>query len=367
MIRVIHVTPNLSRRGGGVANYVVDICKRGADVGIRSTVFCLDSLEIDDSGRFLVESVPPTVHKLSYSKYARGRLTAIMPNFDLVHFHGMRSLLERDASLVARKLGVPYIISPHGQMFPHVLKKNRFIKSVINLGWLNKHMEGASSFLLMSELERDHFVQSWPNVQTQVIPIGLDRPVDVAPRKHSDEKTIVFLGILHPKKGLHRLAEAWNALSAKYPNWCLAIAGPDHHGLKASLNTMFARSAKPGSWKFLGACYGESKVQLLQSADLFVLPTDWENFGIVILEALAAGVPVITSNSTPWAKLNELDLGRCIPPTTEALINALDNMMSLSSAQRRSMGLRASAFVRENFNWTSIIHQLHDYYEQVTS
>jgi glycosyltransferase involved in cell wall biosynthesis len=157
----------------------------------------------------------------------------------------------------------------------------------------------------------------------------------------ADQRLAVYLGRLHPVKGVPRLIEAWLAVRAEHPEWTLLLAGPDELGLQAQLEARLASAGAAGSARFLGSVEGAAKTLLLRSASLFVMPSDYENFGSAIVEALFCGVPVITTTGTPWSIFREQHLGWWVEPTVGALQQALQEAMGSRPADLAALGERA--------------------------
>ena len=198
--------------------------------------------------------------------------------------------------------------------------------------------------------------------------------------QESEVRTILFLSRIHPKKGLLDLVEAWAAVNAKaesreqraesrgrwsmvnsQPRWRLVVAGGDENGhlaeVKAEIAKFGARSKEQGagkfekSFQFIGEVADKDKWDLYRSADLFVLPTHSENFGIVIAEALACGVPVITTRGTPWEDLITHRCGWWVEIGARPLAEALNEAIKLPEEERRAMGLRGRRLVQQNYTW----------------
>ena len=167
---------------------------------------------------------------------------------------------------------------------------------------------------------------------------------------------------IHRKKGLLNLVRAWahaNIDSA----WRLVLAGPDENGHQQAVQDEIDRMGLQQHISFVGAVDDQSKWQLLADSDLFVLPSFNENFGIVVAEAMAAGLPVITTTGTPWQVLAERRFGWWVEPTVEELTAALNAACGLTRTARCDMGRRASQFVRAEFNWDQVARDMLRFYD----
>jgi len=175
--------------------------------------------------------------------------------------------------------------------------------------------------------------------------------------------TALFLSRIHPVKGLLNLVAAWDRL--RPAGWRMVICGPDEGGHLEQVKRTVAKVGLSSAFEFKPAVYGLEKNALCASADLFVLPSFSENFGLVIAEALACGVPVITTKGTPWEELHTRQCGWWIDIGVEPLVAALREAMALSDEQRKVMGQRGRRLVEENYSWPKIGADMKAVYEWV--
>jgi len=163
------------------------------------------------------------------------------------------------------------------------------------------------------------------------------------------KKTMLFLSRLHPVKGLENLIRAWFQVQPR--GWQLIIAGNGESGYQAKLQEKVYELGLQQDILFENGVYGEEKWNLICKADVFILPSLNENFGIVIAEALACGVPVITTTETPWQGLREHNCGWWVDVGVKPLVNAITEASQLSNEQLISMGNRGKQYVSREFNW----------------
>jgi glycosyltransferase involved in cell wall biosynthesis len=171
---------------------------------------------------------------------------------------------------------------------------------------------------------------------------------------------VLFLSRIHPKKGLLNLIRAWAALRPS--SWQLCIAGPDEAGHLAEVKKL-AHALHLDTIHFLGESWGQDKTNLLLSSDLFVLPSYSENFGLVIAEALACGLPVITTRATPWQELHHRRCGWWIDLGVAPLVQALKAALSTPPEVLRAMGCRGRALVQSSYSWEPIGRRMVEVYQ----
>ena len=201
-----------------------------------------------------------------------------------------------------------------------------------------------------------------------IVPIGMDLPeLEVSGSEFRVSgfglekrlKRVVFFGRLHKVKGVDRLLLAWEKVARD--GWEVVIAGPDC-GMLEELKGIVAERKLPRV-SFVGEINGPAKYEFLAGGDVYVLPSDTENFGVTVAEALASGTPVIASQGTPWQGLERERCGRWVPIGVEPLAAALEELMGMDDTERTAMGARGRAWIRRDFSWKGIGAQMKAAYE----
>lgn len=193
-----------------------------------------------------------------------------------------------------------------------------------------------------------------------VIPNGIDVPDSCNDRLR--RKRIVFLSRIDPVKGIDMLLHAWASIQAEFTDWELVIAGP----LKGAYpDSMQALAGELGAERvtFTGEVLGEAKRSLLQTASLFVLPSHSENFGIAVAEALAHGLPVITTTGTPWSGVSTHDCGWYVAPELNALRDALRSALTRPLAILHQMGINGHVWMQRDYSWAHIAGMMRNTYQ----
>lgn len=284
----------------------------------------------------------------------------------VVHVHGLWTPFEWRACAYARRSGVPLVMSPHGMLEPWALRHKRLKKW---LAWrLYQRRWLARADLLV--------VNSWNEYRT-VRSMGLKGPVaviengvdtsdfDQAAVRDDRRKCVLFLSRLSPVKGVLDLLGAWSRLPTDH-GYELRLYGPADPGYAEQIDAAIERLALGTSVKLKGPVFGTEKWQAYRNADVFVLPSYSENFGIVVAESLLAGLPVITTKATPWECLEAERLGWLVENDPGQLAEALRQAMQLSDSQREQMRGRAAAYARAHFLWPDIIDKYAETYAWVT-
>jgi glycosyltransferase involved in cell wall biosynthesis len=173
----------------------------------------------------------------------------------------------------------------------------------------------------------------------------------------------LFVGRLHPVKGLPLLIQAWSQV--RPPGWRMRVVGPDEGGHRSELEAMVRVAGLEEVWYFDGPLDGPAKWAAFRAAELFILPSHTENFGIAVAEALACEVPVITTRGAPWEGLLEQRCGWWTEVGVDAIAGALSEACATESAVLREMGQRGRAWVERDFAWAGIAGQMRATYEGI--
>ncbi len=230
-------------------------------------------------------------------------------------------------------------------------------------------LKNAACLHATAKMEADNFRKLGFTNPIAIIPNGIYIPEFplIRPKfERIEKRKILFLSRIHPKKGIEFLIKAWYRLSFDLRNdWKVEIAGNGEASYIATLQSMINTFGLSDEIQFTGPQFGENKFAAFHNADLFVLPTFSENFGIVVTEALACGVPVITTKGTPWEELNTYNAGWWIDIGVQPLVEALKDAMKLSDEERRAMGKNGRKLVEENYSIEAVAKQMIELYQWI--
>ncbi len=271
--------------------------------------------------------------------------------FDVVHIHGTWTPILAVASYLARDRNIPVVVSPHGCLEPWALQ-HRGLKKRLALTLYQKRVFSTASMMVATarqELESIRLLEI--RTPVAVIANGVDLPSAIT-RSQTDERKLLFLSRIHPIKGLPDLITAWALV--RQPGWRIVIAGADEDGHLQEIRAQIDTLGLGGDFEFTGLVTGDRKEAIFAEADVFVLPTYSENFGIAVAEALARGVPVITTTGAPWEDIKSWRCGWWVQPGVEGVAQALVAAMNTSREELSEMGLRGIQLVKEKYSWDQI-------------
>jgi glycosyltransferase involved in cell wall biosynthesis len=306
------------------------------------------------------------IETVTYTQRAKGGKAfpliwndGVLDGVDLVHNFGTWTAFNHRISVKARQARIPQVFCPMGMLEPWSLAQKRLKKRI---GWAlyqRRDIDLVSVVHATARLEAVNLRALGIKTPIALISHGIDLPGSRPARRSVDgesrEKTMLFLSRIHHKKGLLELVEACSRL--KSMDWNVIVAGPDQDGYQVVIEEAVRVAGLGGRFSFVGPVYGEQKAELFYRADLFVLPTHSENFGLVVPEALSYGVPVITTTGAPWAEINEVDCGWWIPTGAAALESALAVALSMPNATLAEMGARGRTLVETRYSWPVIIQK----------
>lgn len=268
----------------------------------------------------------------------------------LIHDHGLWLPSNLSSWSVARRMGIPLVVSTHGMLSPAALRWKGAVKSAALFLYQRRILNGAAAIRASSCLESKHLRDFGYRGPIANVPYGVERPAAAGDRpslRGRATRSVLYLGRLHPLKGIETLLRAWGRVRPR--GWELLLAGADDDGYRVSVESMLRTHGLESSVRLLGPVGDDGKWPLLASADLFVLPSVTESFGVVVAEALASGTPVIATRGTPWRELEEARCGWWVNATEEGLAEALRDATSQSDAERSRMGRIGQDLISERY------------------
>ncbi len=290
---------------------------------------------------------------------------------DLIHVTYIFSWINLAAAAASRRRGVPLVISPRGSLDPDALIFSPRKKALYFRFGGSRALKQAAGFHVTSDMEREHVTALIPGAVIGIVPNGVAVPSDDDLVRWTSvpaaAPTVLFVGRIHPKKNVVPLVRAWASVSPRHGDARLVFAGPDDHGHRAEVERTIAELGVAGSVRLAGFVGGEELNRLLATSVCLILPSLTENFGNVVVEALAHRVPVIASTGTPWRGLRDRDCGWWIQPTVEGMAAAIDDALATSPEARAAKGERGRRWMIEAFSWPSFALRMAEFYATVVA
>lgn len=368
---VLHTISGLSLKSGGPSLSVYQLVKELREKGLDARILCLATKDPNEKliskDNFIRTIELSNLKILGYSK-SLSLFFQEDSNYDIYHLHGLWELFVHKMVYNARKNKKPYLITPRGMLRPWALNQSKIKKQIALWLYQKKDLREASCLHATAKIEADEIRELGFENPIAVIPNGINLS-EYSVRKVTKNKTtntILYLSRVFPKKGLESLIEAWAYIpKSERKDWEMIIAGNGAEKYINQLQSLIKKRLLENEIKFIGPRYGSEKVEIFHQADLFVLPTLGENFGMAIAEALACGIPVITTKGAPWEDLVTHNAGWWIDIGVEPLAKALTEAMKLSDEERIRMGLNGRKLVEENYSIESVAQKMIHLYEWI--
>lgn len=375
-ILVTHISGCISREAGGLFQSVRHLTQETARYNVDINMLTLlDRYTMEDLPQWSPMEVYayPVVgpRRFGWSPGLAKHLEA--SNTQIVHLHGVWQYPTVAVLRWARRTQRPYLVSPHGMLEPWALKYSRYRKAIVNWLFQNACLSEANCLRATAASELESIRLAGFRNPVALIPNGVPFPEVLParpPRAPNARKRALFVSRIHPKKGLLNLVNAWARLlkSEAGPliarDWELVLIGPDEGAHLAQVMAAVKANGLEQHISYGGEIWDETaKNQCYASADLFVLPTYSENFGLVIAEAMSCAVPVITTHGTPWQDLETFRCGWWIEIGEEPLFYALQKALATPLETLRQMGLRGRQLIEDKYSWKGPGRQMADVYE----
>lgn len=375
-MKILRVIRSVDPAGGGPIEGIRQITPHLEALGASTTVASLDPAAAPWLERLPATAIGlgPVSGGYGYRRGLPQRLRALALEHDVVIIHGLWQYHALATWRALRCSDIPYFVYPHGMLDPWFKHSYplKHLKKWAYWPWADyRVLRDARAVLFTSEQERRLARQSFWLYQAQelVVGYGTSAPSGDAERQRqlfmerfpqlAGKRLLLFLSRIHPKKGPDLLIEAFAAMAASDAKLHLVIAGPDQLGWQVALQQRAAALGIADRLSWPGMLSGDLKWGAFRSAELFCLPSHQENFGIVVAEALACGLPVAIAKSVNIAsEVSAAGAGLVHEDTVAGTKIALMQWLALEPADRALMGQRAAALFRQRFDYGSVAGSL---------
>jgi glycosyltransferase involved in cell wall biosynthesis len=387
-MKVLHIIPSVAAIRGGPSQAVLEMVKALRSQGIDAEIATTndngsDLLDVPLRQRTQYQQVPVwffpryspnynAVREFAFSSQLTTWLWQNVSQYDLLHVHAIFSYTSTIGMLIARLQGIPYICRPLGQLCQWSLQQSA-CKKQIYLNLVERaNLNSSHALHLTSQQEQQEVSQLGLKSPSFILPHGLSIPPSIPDAKKrlrqrlelpEDEPIILFMSRLHSKKGLDYLIPALGKLLDRPFTFVLAGSGSPEY--EAEVGNLLLKSDINHRTYRVGFVEGEFKNLLLQGADLFVLTSHSENFGIAVLEALAAGTPVIATPGVALASvLQQERVGYVTELNIEAIASAIKHCLT-HPQETQAMGMFAHQLIWEKYTWNGIVTTLIPIYDSI--
>lgn len=364
-MKILYTIPGLGVNRGGVGQCVFYTVKGLRQYNIDASILTYqpdegDCFVADES--FIIQ-MPKTESRFAYSSSFRKFLEK--HPYDIYHAQAVWQYPTYITAKTAFHNNKPYIITPHGMLYPQAFQKSKLLKKIMLTLSLKKDLNNAAAVHVTCMEEMQHLRNLGVKSPVAVIPnpIYIESEYNHAfPVK--DKLRVGYLGRVHPRKNIDRLIHAWANLGKKVSGMELVIigAGDDtyHQFLKDEVKRLNLNNVV-----FTGFLTGFEKEKAVESLSYLVVPSDFENFGMIVPEALIKGIPVIASKGTPWEELNTRHCGWWIDNDENSLTTTIDTAIKIPEEERIKMGEHGKNLVKENYSIDSVAKRMIQLYEWI--
>ncbi|MBI5764505.1 MAG: glycosyltransferase [Planctomycetes bacterium] len=365
-MKILHIVQSLDPAWGGIARVLPELATVLAQAGDECRIATLAG------GKF---GSPPSIDGVEVlcfganqgSWFARSaefdrRINELVSWADVVHLHGLWTGQNWSAGKAARRSGKPCIMTPHSMMMPWAWNRSWWKKRPT--GWLFEHGNLRKAALLhaLAPGEAEAMRALGFNSTIETIPNGIhvsayetlppaERLIARFPEL-KDRRWILFLGRIHPQKGIVQAMQAGFDVFSAAKQWHLIVAGPDEVGMRSVLEAAVRRKGAADRVTFTGMLDREDTLAALGGAEVLLQPSMSEGLSMSILEALASGVAVVISPACNMPMVQERGAGVIVEPQRRAIAGVLAKLVAQSTGELRAMGSRGRALAREQFDWS---------------
>lgn len=362
-MNILHTISDLSIQSGGPTTCTYTLLKGLRQKGVSVDVLTYtpknphNSLVGNDS---FIKTVPsPKELRLAYSPKFRSFLKTEV-DYDLYHINGIWQYPSHITAKYARSKKKPYIISPHGMLYLNTLEKSRIIKKIFLNIWFQKDLNNAACIHATGDEEMRQLRLSGFKNPIAIIPNPIELSVNYNTDSEvniDDKNSVTFIGRLVSIKRIDNLIKAWSIVGDE--KYVLQIAGSGE--LDNDLKDL-AKKLNIKNIKFLGFLNDKEKEKLYRKTRFLVLPSESENFGMVVTEALLNKVPVLASKGTPWQDLEKYECGWWVKNDVDTLAEAIKNALYISDDKVKQMGNNGKQLVVEKYSSEIVTEKMKELY-----
>jgi glycosyltransferase involved in cell wall biosynthesis len=379
-MRSLHVIPSLSPESGGPSRTVPALCRSLATNGEEVTLFSTQIGDAELTIDFVQEPYDVVLFagkdgSLVGARQINKAIQARAGDFDLIHIHSLWNFTVTWAAAAARKAKIPYVLTPMGMLTEACLRQHRYALKRAYAGVFDRRtVEGAARLHFLNEDELRSSQNGWfQNPEHFLAPNGIDlndesvRPGSFRAQfpELEGRRIMLFLGRLHPIKGLDLQLEALERLKPKYPDLIWLLIGPDE-GEWPRLDSLIKKRGLDENVKWVGPVMGEDRFSALVDADVLVQTSFYECQSMTVNEAMAVGVPLVVTDSINYSAVQGSGAGYVVRRDAAELANAIDAILQAPS-KGQTMRTAGRMFATEKLSWSRIALTISKGYQEILS
>lgn len=368
-ISILHNIPGVGQASFGLGQVALNLAKAQEESGCVIRIWCHDQTpDVKWASGFSgisetqIKSFPANFVRLGYSQAMISAAKNSSDRFDIIHQHSIWTACSIVSNVFRRRHHIPIVIAPHGALQSWALERSSRKKKIALLLYEHENLKNAACLHATSEAEIDDFRNFGLRNPIALIPNGVSSKAlsSAGSAKRFFEqfklppnrRILLFLSRITPKKGLPIMLTAISRVRNEFADWLFVIAGTDEFNHKKEIESLVKELKLQDMVRIVGPLFDQIKLDAFDASDALVLPSYSEGAPMIVLDCLAAGVPVITTKGTPWENLITYQCGWWVDASVDGLVDALKRMMTLSPVQLSDMGKRGKELVRNQYLWS---------------
>lgn len=366
-MKILQTISGFGAHSGGTSTCTYDLLTAMHRIGCNVDLMTVKTDDLVGKGEEWIKALPnDTISPYGFS-HSMNRFLK-QANYDLYHTNGMWMHCNHITCLMARRKQKPYVITPHGMLYPQAMARSAWKKNLLlAVGGVAKDLKQAACIHVTCKKEMEHYRALGYKNPVAVIPNPVPIPDFVDELKHDRQvRRIGFLGRLHPRKNIDALIEAWISLGAAVADAQLIIIGKGDSQYEQMLKGR-VREHGLKNVEFAGFLTGREKFERLASLTALCVPSDFENFGMIVTEALSVGTPVIASLGTPWEELNTHHCGWWVDNSVDTLAQTIRDVLQLPQSEIERMGDNGKVLVETNYAADKVAYKMVQLYEWIVN
>jgi glycosyltransferase involved in cell wall biosynthesis len=367
LLRICQIVPRIAAMSSGPSQSVPALCRAMQDQGHAVRLLTLlpnPERTVFEQTQFYPAAAYPLAARLGVSKSLKQAIAEAARTHDVLHTNSLWMMPNIYPAAAVRGTDCKLVVSPRGTLSPWAKRRSAWRKRIVWALGQRQCLQQADCIHVTSEDELQYVRDLGFRNPVAVVPNGVACPEELPESLPvaGGRRKLLFLARIHPTKGVDILLAAWRVVQAEFPDWDLEIAGPTNNDFARQMMQL-AATRQLERVRFAGELTGDAKRRAFQEAELYVLPSHSENFGISVAEALAHSVPAIVFHGAPWSGLNVHQAGWWVEPGFDSLVATLRTALACAPGELSERGARGYAWMRDEFDWQRIAQRMSAVYQ----
>lgn len=357
-LKICQIVPNIYNEASGPSYSVPSLTLAIKNLNHDIVLLTLDkNKNVPDWPIKIIKHKPNFFfHKIGWSTEANCWFKKNAKKFEIFHSNGLWMFPNVTPLKIAKKYQKKCVLSPRGTLNIEALKYSKIKKFFFYNLFQKNILKKVDLIHVTSKDELNDVRRFGLNQPVAIIPNGIDIP-KIRYKKDDKIFKLIYLGRIHPKKGLENVIQAWSLVENLFPNWNFEIAGLGEKKYEEKIRNLIL-DTRSKSLRFVGPIYGEDKIKFLQTSDILIMPSFNENFGMVIAEALSNNTPVISGINTPWQKVIKMQCGWHIPNDTASIEKTFLKVFKMSKSNLIERGIRGRKWMEKDYSWKQVAKKM---------